>query len=1140
MSDPREIRGGEHLSSGSPQAAPTGCQPLPVWLEVCAGRMPGEVAMTHLKHAAECRDCSGLLAQANASLGPDPSPEEQSILNRLETSSTAGQQRLAKLMHSQRSKPSKRPASRSSWKLFLPILSWGAAAVCIITIAAILLLRQPSDATLLAEAYNQQRPSQLRLPGTEPGPLASPTRGSAPTPDSSQLLRLKLRTQQSFEQKPNDPSVRQTLGRIALVEHDGETARRNFEMAQALNPNLPGLNFDLASAYFELAESTGQSLNYARAIDLYSKHLQQVHGNDPVALYNRALCWERTAVPHEAIADLQAALTREKDPRWRQEIQSRLDPLRQTSSEPTPRQPLSAAVFLTSPSDPPGYYEQYLSLAGRSWIPRRGAGPQIDAALHKLALLGRAHNDHWIGDMLAQPQSEAAHTADQILAEALTASSTGKNDAALAASARAATLYRHLNNQAGYLRASVEHLYALQRLGLNDQCLREAAALSSDIQLKRYSWLRSYLQLEISGAHAMLGDWTLASAESSLIAANTYNVLPVTSLRARSFAANAGVRLQHYTSAWTDAAAGLHDAARIEGSSMARFQLLSALIAITRALNLQWTQTGLAEAAVNAATKTSNRQTAAYATEELALDDLQVGEAGSASRNFQAADNLLASLGRGPGSQLYAADWNTDRVLLIAQDNGPLAALQTLQREEPLFQKLDAALPRLHYYTEYAELLDQLRDTNGSLAKTLVAVNDAERYLGESHTTPDHEGRPTEFQNAYEILVWNLSRDSTNPRLALRAWEWLRSARYREGRPFATPISADELNTVLPGSFAPRSGDLYIAISKVFDHYIAWSVAGVSPSVVHQHLLNASADSIVSRGSTLLRLCSDPHSSSNDIAILGRSLFNDLLAPFQDQIAGAHRIDLDLDSSLGNLPFAALQDHQGFLGLQHPLSFLTPGWSASVDPHEPDSQDRLPHRASLVILEQLPNSSLALIPSTYDESDAIVQLFPDAQRRFAILTRNGSELALSGPRDLAALLSRASLIHYIGHGLDVTAASAAAGRRSTTVFDLSTGRLPHCILAVLAACQTVREREQSAEDVPSFANIILAAGASHVLATGWDVDSRVTSKLMQQFYTALARGDTFADALQQAQQSIESHRASSHPYFWSGFLLIHN
>ena len=442
MSEPHEIRSGDPLSSGSPQAAPPGCQPLSVWLEVCAGTMPSHVSMTHLGHAADCSDCSSLLAEANAALAADPSPEEQSLLDRLETSSPAGQQRLAQLLHTQTSEGRTQHAPRRrSWNLFLPIFSWGAAAACVLAIAAFLLLRQPSDATLLAEAYNAQRPSQLRLPGTAPAPLASPTRGGAPAADSSQLLRLKLRTQQSFEQTPNDPHVRQALGRIALVEHDGETARRNFEMAQALDPSLPGLNFDLASAYFELAESTGQSLDYARAIDLYSQHLQQVHGNDPAALYNRALCWERTAVPHEAIADLQAALTLEKDPHWRQEIQSRLDRLRQTSAQSPPQQPLPAAVFLSAKDDPPGSYEQLLSLAGREWLPRRGSDAQhpsqIDAALHKLALLGHAHNDHWLEDMLAVPPSDAEHTADQTLASALTASSAGNTDGDLAASATA-------------------------------------------------------------------------------------------------------------------------------------------------------------------------------------------------------------------------------------------------------------------------------------------------------------------------------------------------------------------------------------------------------------------------------------------------------------------------------------------------------------------------------------------------------------------------------------------------------------------------------------------------------------------------------------------------------------------------------
>ncbi len=81
------------------------------------------------------------------------------------------------------------------------------------------------------------------------------------------------------------------------------------------------------------------------------------------------------------------------------------------------------------------------------------------------------------------------------------------------------------------------------------------------------------------------------------------------------------------------------------------------------------------------------------------------------------------------------------------------------------------------------------------------------------------------------------------------------------------------------------------------------------------------------------------------------------------------------------------------------------------------------------------------------------------------------------------------MLHYVGHGLDEEKEDAGTVQ-GNTVLKLSKGTLSHCLLAVRVACQTLRQREDSAEDVPSFSRIVLAAGANHVLATEWDVDSR--------------------------------------------------
>jgi CHAT domain-containing protein len=84
----------------------------------------------------------------------------------------------------------------------------------------------------------------------------------------------------------------------------------------------------------------------------------------------------------------------------------------------------------------------------------------------------------------------------------------------------------------------------------------------------------------------------------------------------------------------------------------------------------------------------------------------------------------------------------------------------------------------------------------------------------------------------------------------------------------------------------------------------------------------------------------------------------------------------------------------------------------------------------------------------------------------------------------------------------------------------------------------VRETQETAQDVPSFARLVLGAGAGHVIATQWDVDSEMTRRLMLHFYQELAKGQTFDEALLRAQQSLQADPTGGHPYFWSGFQLL--
>ena len=618
-------------------------------------------------------------------------------------------------------------------------------------------------------------------------------------------------------------------------------------------------------------------------------------------------------------------------------------------------------------------------MPGASRLPQRATHPEAKAALHKLAAIGRTHHDLWIEDMLVAPPTAAQLSADQALADALSASSAGNTDQSLAASATAMHLYRVLGNQPGYLRAAVEHLYNLQRMGLNEDCLREINALHAEKQLSRYAWLTNYLELETSAAYSMLGDAPRArAAATEAAAAADAAALPISRLRAQSFIVDNDIWLKHYNSALNEAALALRSSEEVHGASMARFQLLSGLSFIAKELDLPRTRAGLAEAAANAALANINRKTAAYAMEELGLDDLQTGDLGGAERSFRTADSLLAGLGTGAAARRYAADWNTDRALLLARRHGPAAGVQMLAREELDYQQFDAVRPRLHFYTEYADLLRQSQNTQASLHEILFAVADAERSLGQIHTAAEGRSWPQETHKAYEVLVDDLSEDPANAALALRAWEWLQSAPYRGGQPPAPDSSIAALDRILPPLPATSRGHLTLVIAKVLDRYIAWSISGDPQAPVRQRVLSITPATAARRIDTFLQLCANPHSSINDLSILGQSIYDDLLAPFDDQITKADQLDLDVDASLATMPFAALQRHGHYLGLDHPLDLLPSSWILR-HPATLDSlyEDHLPPKPHLIIIQESPLASHPRIPAEYDESTGILRPLSD-------------------------------------------------------------------------------------------------------------------------------------------------------------------
>ena len=100
--------------------------------------------------------------------------------------------------------------------------------------------------------------------------------------------------------------------------------------------------------------------------------------------------------------------------------------------------------------------------------------------------------------------------------------------------------------------------------------------------------------------------------------------------------------------------------------------------------------------------------------------------------------------------------------------------------------------------------------------------------------------------------------------------------------------------------------------------------------------------------------------------------------------------------------------------------------------------------------------------------------------------------------------------------------------------------LPNVDLVVLSACQTATSTEGEGKEILGLGYQIQQTGASAVLASLWSVDDTATAALMNQFYIALAGGQSKAQALRTAQQALINDNNFGNPHNWAGFILIGN
>jgi CHAT domain-containing protein len=183
------------------------------------------------------------------------------------------------------------------------------------------------------------------------------------------------------------------------------------------------------------------------------------------------------------------------------------------------------------------------------------------------------------------------------------------------------------------------------------------------------------------------------------------------------------------------------------------------------------------------------------------------------------------------------------------------------------------------------------------------------------------------------------------------------------------------------------------------------------------------------------------------------------------------------------------------------------------------------------------------LPETAKEATNIASLFSGGSA--SVTVRIGTEATKA---DLFQTdLSRFRFVHFATHGFLPVESSVGEPALILSYDGPDEGRMMfkmseilglnlHSEMVVLSACNTGSGKVTHAEGVASLGSAFLAAGASSVTVSLWEVADKSTAILMQEYYRNLLEGMPKPKALATARASLVA-QGYSNPFFWAPFVL---
>ncbi len=1118
-----------HVTENGP--CPSGEQ----WLMLAAGLIEEKAALQLLAHASQCSECARQFKLSQVCL-----KENKAELPALESSTPEWQRRVAGQMAAGPSPPFEMPKKAPlRWKIF----SLAAAAAVLIVAGGLVLrkLTKPADIEhLLAKAYSQDRTLEMRFPGASYSALRLRRAGSqeslTTTDDPLEVPKKAIRS--LCKKTPGSKECTVVRAQLDVLDWRYQPALAALATLRDGTESREVL-LTRALAEYEKGEIEGESRIYAssygQAIEDLSKILRMAP-HDPVALFNRALVYEKLSARENAIADWQELLRSENDPGWAAEANRRLDALRERKKNRTsdlkslydPDQAYQALA--RSAAVDPLHSEAFLQDAVEYWLPPSivsfSPGP---VALKKLAqALKDNHGDLWLMDFLG---ARSAPAAVSLLRSAISANSSGNPDHAARAAGLAEKLFSRAGNFPGVVRSRFELVYALHRQFNAAGCIRQGEALHSAIGTRSYSWLLAHIPIEISGCYAMLGhfDRSRRLVNDGLKDSKRFGYANL-HLRAVSFDSALQRTEGMLNRAWLNIDNGLTMFWSAPYPSERGHQFYGDLeFAAEENGEFHLAEAFQREALV--LTEESKRH------DILAYDHFRLGAAAEiagdheiARQELEIAHDLFQQLSGNMAGRMYESDAEIALAQLEASQGSIQPALQRLERAGPQVARIQRLNTRLSYWMARAAVERQLGNPNQERQYLEQAVSAGNQGFKGLHSNASLWGWRREVGPVYRRLFEIEIHAPHDAAQALADWESFHGV-VRPG-PVGPPIFNVEAKERLLKKVSRLGNAALVVFATLEDGVHVW-VAGERG--IDEFQINVSPPKLKAEVQNFYRLCSGSGSSIDDLTSIGEDLYKRLLAPIEAKLGPRQVVLIEPDEWLSAIPWAALVGPDGkYFGEMRDFA-ITPGlFYQSLGTSW--KRGRLDEHVVIAAPQTVSfrGNVLAPLPQAEEEADEIAGLFPGS-------------VYLKGPdADVGRLLKhlpQASIFHFAGHalGLDHGGELVLAGMRSWNVVsasELSGIRLRHCRLVVLSACSTATAEQDITRDPDGLVSAFLASGAENVVASRWDVDSTAAAELMRYFYRSTQAGSQAAGAIREARGRVRSLPTMRSPYYWAAFELF--